>query len=180
MDNQQHLINLLNNYNPENNEEKTFKTQFMEFLEKDGSFDRSNPTRHITASSWIVDFKSENVLLTHHMKLDKLLQLGGHCEGSENVIEAAMREAKEESGLAKIRLYNNDIFDVDIHTIPLYKGIAEHQHYDIRFLFEADSEEPLEKSEESKSLFWMNLEETQKFKLTDSIKRMVEKTRKYL
>ena len=39
------------------------------------------------------------VLLIHHRKLDKWLPLGGHIELEEDPEEAALREAREESGL---------------------------------------------------------------------------------
>ena len=39
------------------------------------------------------------VLVIHHRKLDKWLPLGGHIELEEDPEQAAVREAKEESGL---------------------------------------------------------------------------------
>src|SRR2546427_8545178 len=39
------------------------------------------------------------VLLIHHRNLDKWLPLGGHIELDEDPEQAALREAKEESGL---------------------------------------------------------------------------------
>src|SRR5205809_7967737 len=39
------------------------------------------------------------VLLVHHRNLDKWLPLGGHIELDEDPEQAALREAKEESGL---------------------------------------------------------------------------------
>jgi len=41
----------------------------------------------------------EKVLLIHHRKLDKWLPLGGHIELDEDPEQAALREAKEESGI---------------------------------------------------------------------------------
>jgi len=41
----------------------------------------------------------DKVLLIHHRKLDKWLPLGGHIELDEDPEQAALREAKEESGL---------------------------------------------------------------------------------
>jgi len=41
----------------------------------------------------------KKVLLIHHRKLDKWLPLGGHVELDEDPEQAALREAKEESGL---------------------------------------------------------------------------------
>jgi len=40
----------------------------------------------------------QKVLLIHHRKLDKWLPLGGHIELDEDPEQAALREAKEESG----------------------------------------------------------------------------------
>src|SRR6266478_6933292 len=42
---------------------------------------------------------NEQVLLIHHRQLDKWLPLGGHIELDEDPETAALREAREESGL---------------------------------------------------------------------------------
>lgn len=41
---------------------------------------------------------NEKILLIHHRKLDKWLPLGGHIELDEDPEQAALREAREESG----------------------------------------------------------------------------------
>ena len=43
--------------------------------------------------------QNSRVLLIHHRKLDKWLPLGGHIELQEDPEQAALREAREESGL---------------------------------------------------------------------------------
>ena len=43
--------------------------------------------------------RNHKILLIHHRKLDKWLPLGGHIELDEDPEIAALREAKEESGL---------------------------------------------------------------------------------
>src|SRR5271165_2495311 len=43
--------------------------------------------------------RDREILLIHHRKLDKWLPLGGHIELDEDPEQAAVREAKEESGL---------------------------------------------------------------------------------
>jgi 8-oxo-dGTP pyrophosphatase MutT (NUDIX family) len=50
-----------------------------------------------TSAIFVVDFN--RVLMVHHRKLDKWLPLGGHIELDEDPEQAALREAKEESGL---------------------------------------------------------------------------------
>jgi len=54
---------------------------------------------HLTASAWIVDGTRRRVLLTHHRKLDRWLQLGGHVDGDPDLRGAALREAHEELGV---------------------------------------------------------------------------------
>ncbi len=50
-----------------------------------------------TVAIFVVDHGK--VLLIHHRKLDKWLPLGGHVELDEDPEQAALREAREESGL---------------------------------------------------------------------------------
>lgn len=132
---------------------------------------------HVTGSAWIVDPARGAALLTHHRKLGRWFQLGGHLEPGETVEAGARREAIEESGLASVRLISPAIFDVDVHLIPARGEVAAHDHYDIRFLFEADPAEPLRVSAESRSLAWVPLEAAAGYNDSESILRMVRKTR---
>ena len=50
-----------------------------------------------TVAIFVVD--AGRVLMIHHRKLDKWLPLGGHIELDEDPEQAALREAREESGL---------------------------------------------------------------------------------
>lgn len=131
---------------------------------------------HLTASAWIVDGARTCTLLTHHRKLDRWFQLGGHVDGEADLAAAAMREAKEESGLTRLKLLTPEIFDVDRHRIPARGSEPEHWHYDVRFLIEADVAEPLSVSDESKDLAWVALEDVIRLNPSESLGRMVRKT----
>ncbi len=172
------LINKLENYNPESEIEKRFRASFFNFINKNTDcFERSLTEGHITGSSWIVNESGDKALLTHHNKLNKWLQLGGHADGETDIIKVAKTEALEESGLKNIQLISNAIFDIDIHTIPTKKEVAEHLHYDVRFLFKADENEDLVISSESKDLAWVSLSELHTITdQNDSIARMAKKT----
>ena len=137
---------------------------------------RSCVPGHLTASAWIVDCSRRWTLLTHHHKLDRWLQLGGHVDGSPDLLAAALREGVEESGLTRLAPVSAEIFDVDLHRIPARGVEPEHWHYDVRFLIEADRDEPLQISNESKDLAWIELTRVAELNPSESMLRMVRKT----
>ena len=174
----QHLISQLQEYTSPYSEEMEFKTQFLDLITTfEECFERSLLSGHVTGSAWILDEAMEYALLTHHMKLDRWLQLGGHADGDTQIERVAHREALEESGLKSIVLSKNTIFDLDIHTIPKRKDEPEHLHFDIRFLFKANKSEPLQINHESKALEWVSLSTISALVDNDiSIMRMVNKS----
>ncbi len=134
---------------------------------------------HLTGSAWIVDPPRCCTLLTHHRKLDKWLQLGGHADGDGDLLAVALREAREESGLTRLRAVSPVVFDVDRHWIPPRKNEAGHHHYDVRFMIEADPAEPLTVTSESKDLAWVEIARVTSLNPEDSMARMVRKTRTF-
>lgn len=138
---------------------------------------RSCAPGHLTGSAWIVSPDRTRTLLTHHRKLEKWLQLGGHADGEGDLLAVALQEAQEESGLGRIRAVDTAIFDLDRHWIPERKGEPAHWHYDLRFMIEADPAEPLTISSESKDLAWVAVDEVTALNPEESMARMVRKTR---
>jgi len=138
-------------------------------------FDRTLLAGHITGSAMVVDAARTQTLLTHHLKLGKWLQLGGHSDGDPDTLAVAEREAREESGLRSVRRVSDEVFDVDVHEIPARKDEPLHYHYDVRFLFEADPDEPLTLSSESKELRWVPLSAVGSLTREESVLRMVRK-----
>lgn len=112
----------------------------------------------------------------HHRKLDKWLQPGGHADREEDLINVSRKEAAEETGLTKLTLLSNSIFDLDIHRIPERKGIRAHDHYDVRFLFSTDPNSKIQGNHESNALKWIRLDELESYVGKDpSIIRMRDK-----
>lgn len=170
------LIAALEQYTTIYNEEREFISRFLSLLQHPRSFHRDHLPGHITGSSFIIDPTGKLTLLTHHATLNKWLQPGGHADGEEDVLNVAQREAEEETGLKKIELILDGIFDLDIHPIPERKGFPLHDHYDVRFLFRASPSEQIHISEESHDVAWKPIEELAQ--LTDnnrSMTRLAEK-----
>ena len=140
-------------------------------------FRRSLLVGHITASCWIVDPGRGRALLAWHKRLNRWLQMGGHVEVEDaTLLDAALREARKESGLNRVRSVSPAIFDVDIHPIPARRNEPEHFHYDVRFLFEADPREAPVVSPESREVAWVALGKVADRNSDASMRRMVAKT----
>lgn len=117
-------------------------------------FLRSRLAGHFTGSAWLVSADGDRVLLTHHRKLDRWLQLGGHADGERDLAKVALTEAVEESGLTGLVLEDGELFDIDKHWIPERKDVPGHWHYDARYVVRALGSEAFVVSEESLALAW--------------------------
>ena len=175
--NRHSLRTSLENYRTPFEEESPVIKDFVDLTYDDLAFVRERLQGHFTGSAWVVNKMRTHTLLTLHRKLERWLQLGGHADGNENLLEVAMLEAKEESGLTSLRFVDPGIFDIDRHLIPEKGDIPEHFHYDVRFLIEAEMNEPLVISEESKELAWIPFDSVGYLVgQNPSILRMLEKT----
>jgi 8-oxo-dGTP pyrophosphatase MutT (NUDIX family) len=173
----QPLIQHLNAYQPYDANEAEMLDRLRKFVEQHPDcFERSLQVGHITGSAWIINPDSTRTLLTHHAKLDRWLQPGGHADGETNVLSVALREACEETGLEEVEAQSDAIFDIDIHLIPARGAEPAHYHYDVRFLLVADPHAPLRLNRETKELAWVEILKVSELNTDASMLRMVEKT----
>ncbi|WP_449466940.1 NUDIX hydrolase [Stenotrophomonas humi] len=130
--------------------------EFLALLDLSGPdpFTRERLEGHFTGSAWLVSADGERALLTHHRKLGRWLQLGGHADGDPDLPAVALREAEEESGLPGLTLASREIFDLDRHWIPERRDVPGHWHYDVRYVVVAGADERFAVSEESLDLAW--------------------------
>lgn len=134
---------------------------------------------HVTGSAAVLDCAGTSMLMTHHAKLDKWVQLGGHADGETDPLAVACREAAEESGLAVAPRYH-DAVDLDIHAIPPRGDDPAHVHYDVRFLLQVAGSDSFVVTAESLALKWVPLSAVEAVTGEASILRMVAKCRQRL
>lgn len=149
---------------------------FRAFMaERADAASRELESGHLTGSAWLVGTDGRRVLLTHHRKLDRWLQLGGHADGDVDLARVALREAEEESGLTDLAV-EPAIFDLDRHRIPARGEIPEHWHYDVRYVVRALGSEVFVVGEESHALAWRDVAELADGDAVDeSLRRMARK-----
>jgi 8-oxo-dGTP pyrophosphatase MutT (NUDIX family) len=113
---------------------------------------RPDRPHHLTASTLVLTTDRSAVLLTLHAKARQWFQFGGHLEPDDSsLVDAATREATEESGLAGLVL---DPVPVQLsdHEVP-FCGEGVH-HYDVRFVAVAPVDATHAVSAESLDVRW--------------------------
>lgn len=179
-----HILDQLDRYQAESPDDQAHKNSITQFIKKHPNcFDRELPYGHVTGSAWVINQTRDKVLLTLHAKVEAWMQMGGHSDGHPITQDVALREVHEESGLEpkNIKPLNPGIFDVDVHHYPARQtplGFEhEHLHFDLRYIFEADENEPLSPQEgESNGLKWVPLSEAHQLNDQERFLRMVRKT----
>ncbi len=166
----------LERFDARDEKQAEFKSRMLEFIARHpaDAHRRTTLEGHLTASALIVDEDFTRALLTHHRKLGKWLQLGGHCDGDANLAHVALRECLEESGIEELRIRVEPI-DLDIHPIPARPGEPEHLHYDTRFVVVAPRGARFAVSEESHALEWIAPADLGRCTTDDSVRRLFER-----
>lgn len=168
----ENIIDLLEKYTCALESENAIKARFVDFVKANPDcYERYLEIGHITASAFIFDPNNQKILLIHHKKLNKWLQPGGHCDGEKDTLSVALKEVQEETGLVIDNL-GQEIFDLDIHTIPAHKDIPQHEHFDVRYLLIADSGIPLVQNHETNQLRWIDLQKMSEYTNEESLERM--------
>lgn len=169
------LLQELHSYSQRWPEEHHTAELFAHFVaNEEGCFHRSTPEGHITGSAFVVDPTGTQTLLTHHRKLNKWLQLGGHADGDPVPARVALTEAREESGMVEIDHLMTSFFDIDIHVIPARPNEQEHLHYDLRYVLRSATT-TFRVSHESHALLWVPIIELSSYTTEPSMLRMAQK-----
>ncbi len=153
------LVSILQGYSANNSTESEHVQQIIDFVVgNDSAYTRSHKG-HITAGAWVVDGKGM-VLLNHHKKLNMWLQIGGHCDGDNNIARVAQREVLEETGLIFDSIDASNIYNVAVFDVPANSKTNEpaHKHYDINYLFVTE-DKTVTVSDESIDLQWVTIDE---------------------
>lgn len=137
-------------HTPGDHAERASITTFLtEYARLDDPFSADADPVHVTGSAIVVG--PRGVILLKHKRLGLWLQPGGHVDPGETPWDAAVREAREETGLV-VSLASPQLVHVDVHP-----GGRGHTHLDLRYLVEvADDADPAPPEGESQDVFWFD------------------------
>ena len=149
---------LLTAWQAPDDEQEELRRAYLHHIEThDNALLRECRAGHITASTLVVDAGRERMLLTLHPIVGRWLQTGGHCESSDaDLVAAAAREAREESGIAGLTI-DPDPLRLDRHAVrcrPPQGPPTELHHLDVQFLALAPAGAVATRSHESDDLRW--------------------------
>ncbi len=142
---------------------------------------------HITASAVIVELESRRTLLHDHKRLGRWLQVGGHLARDTDISQAALREAREETGLPDLRFHPSQnpplLVDIDVHTIPESADQPVHLHLDFRYMLATSQPQALTPAEgESTRFLWLSFAEALALdgEIDASLRRLLRKARELI
>lgn len=141
----------------------------------------------VASVMFLADTTPQKVLFVHHKKYDLWLQPGGHIEPDENPIQAAIREAEEETGIdispflqpgERIDEYAFPFpapaFMVE-EKIPPYGDTPEHFHLDMVYVIHLpDVVEARLEIDKANDIGWFTREEARNLKTFKNTQWMLD------
>lgn len=161
-------INEIEAYQPINEQEKVDKKVILDYIKvfPHNVLLRDNKIAHMTASGVIINKEHTKMLMIHHNIYNTWTWTGGHCDGEEDLLALALREANEETGMKELQplggIGSIDVLLVNNH-VKKDKYINAHLHLNVAYIFEGDEREKLTlNQDETSGIKWVPLEDVPK------------------
>ncbi len=159
------LKNIINSYQPINEQEEKDKDYMLWYLKCFGekALYRECLSGHFTTSVFLFNKNHTKAFMCYHLIDQSWAWLGGHADGIADLKSVAIREIGEESSITNFKLINDEkVSALTCIAIPGYvkngEYVSSHIHLDVAFVGEADEDEKFEiLPSENSGLKWINL-----------------------
>lgn len=158
------LRDVVSKYVPYNEQETKDKETILKYIDTfDDVLTRNNEFVHFTSSGFVVNKDRNKVLMIYHNIYDSWGWTGGHADGEEDLLEVALREVKEETGIKNVKPVTSDAISLDTLAVlgHMKKGkyVSAHVHLSLAYLIEADDNEELViKEDENSGVKWFPID----------------------
>ena len=176
-------------YLPYNEQEEVDKRIMLKYIEDfDDVLTRDNEYGHFTSTAFILNKQRTKILMIYHNIYKSWAWVGGHSDGDSNLLNVAIKEAKEETGLKSVIPILDNIYSLEILTVNGHfkrgKYVGSHVHLNITYLLEADEKEEVRiKEDENSGVKWIPIGEvvnasTEKWIKENIYSKVIEKMKK--
>ncbi len=177
-------------FKPFNKQEEKDKEVMIKYIEKfDDVLTRNNEFAHFTASAWAVNKQKTKLLMIYHNIYKSWAWTGGHADGQSDLLNTAICELKEETGVKNVKILDNDIFSLEIICVKGHikreKYVSSHVHLNLTYFLEVDETEVLQiKKDENSGVKWIDLKDIEdvsndEWMIENVYKKLKEKMKKY-
>ncbi|MEI3410714.1 MAG: NUDIX domain-containing protein [Clostridia bacterium] len=154
----------LEEFEPYNEQEEVDKKIILDYINNfDDTLTRQNKYGHFTSSAFVLNKERTKILMVYHKIYNSWAWTGGHSDGDSNLLNVAMKEAKEETGIKNVIPIFKNIYSIEIISVNGHekseKYISSHVHLNVTYLLEADENEKIHiKEDENSGVKWVPID----------------------
>lgn len=154
----------LEEFEPYNEQEEVDKKIILDYINNfDDTLTRQNKYGHFTSSAFVLNKERTKILMVYHKIHNSWAWPGGHSDGDSNLLNVAMKEAKEETGIKNVIPIFKNIYSIEIISVNGHekseKYISSHVHLNVTYLLEADENEKIHiKEDENSGVKWVPID----------------------
>ena len=154
----------LEEFEPYNEQEEVDKKIILDYINNfDDTLTRQNKYGHFTSSAFVLNKERTKILMVYHKIYNSWAWPGGHSDGDSNLLNVAMKEAKEETGIKNVIPIFKNIYSIEIISVNGHekseKYISSHVHLNVTYLLEADENEKIHiKEDENSGVKWIPID----------------------
>lgn len=154
----------LEEFEPYNEQEEVDKKIILDYINNfDDTLTRQNKYGHFTSSAFVLNKEKTKILMVYHKIYNSWAWPGGHSDGDSNLLNVAMKEAKEETGIKNVIPIFKNIYSIEIISVNGHekseKYISSHVHLNVTYLLEADENEKIHiKEDENSGVKWVPID----------------------
>lgn len=147
-----------------NEQEEVDKKIILDYINNfDDTLTRQNKYGHFTSSAFVLNKERTKILMVYHKIYNSWAWPGGHSDGDNNLLNVAMKEAKEETGIKNVIPIFKNIYSIEIISVNGHekkeKYISSHVHLNVTYLLEADENEKIHiKEDENSGVKWVPID----------------------